>query len=281
MVDTRLQKSALSIQLSSESNRLRARLLEVAKGAGRGHIGPALSILEIIDVLYKNVMQLRETSESYKWIDRDRFILSKGHGCLGLYVVLEDLGLLSGYDLSTFCSFTSPFGGHPESATSPFIEFSTGSLGHGLPVAVGIAKAGILKKSRWRVFVLVGDGELNEGSNWEAAAHATKHELSNLVVIVDFNNMQASGAVQEVLDMQPLKEKWEAFGFETFEVNGHDRIELEQVLKRENSGGRPQCIIAYTVKGKGITRAENSSKWHHKAKISVEEIDELKSDLFK
>lgn len=276
-----LHSNALSIKLSPESKRLRQRLLEVTKRAERGHIGPALSILEIVDVLYREVMNVPNTSDSENWINRDRFLLSKGHGCLGLYVVLENLGLLGGLDLSSFCSFKSPFGGHPESSTSPIIEFSTGSLGHGFPVAVGMAKAGMLRKGSWRVFVLVGDGELNEGSNWEAAVHASKHQLSNLTVIVDFNNMQASGPIEEVLDMQPLKDKWEAFGFETFEVNGHDRTELEHVLKHKNSGGRPRCIIAYTVKGKGISRAENSSKWHHKAKITAKEIDELKLDLSK
>ena len=270
---------ALQIELSQDSIRLRKRLLEITKSAGRGHIGPALSIIEIVDVLYRHVMVNPGEIHSKDWSNRDRFLLSKGHGCLGLYVVLEDLGLLDGLDLSNFCSYESNFGGHPESSTVPVIEFSTGSLGHGMPVAVGLAVAAKLKKESWRVFVVVGDGELNEGSNWEAAAHACKHNLDNLVVIVDYNNMQASGEISDVLEMCPLKDKWEAFGFETIEVNGHDREELKQALNTKNSTSSPLCIIAYTVKGKGIKKAENSSVWHHKAKISAEEIDALTLDL--
>ena len=272
---------ALEIELSPDSVRLRKRLLEITKLAGRGHIGPALSIIEIVDVLYRHVMINLGDNQSKEWSKRDRFLLSKGHGCLGLYVVLEDLGLLDGMNLANFCSYESNFGGHPESSTVPVIEFSTGSLGHGMPIAVGLAVAAKLKKESWRVFVVVGDGELNEGSNWEAAAHACKHNLDNLVVIVDYNNMQASGEVSGVLEMHPLKEKWEAFGFETIEVNGHDRQELERAINTKSSNSSPLCIVAYTVKGKGIKKAENSSVWHHKAKISAEEIDALSLDLTK
>lgn len=270
---------ALKVELSPDSVRLRKRLLEITQIAGRGHIGPALSIIEIVDVLYRHVMVNPGETHSKEWSKRDRFLLSKGHGCLGLYVVLEDLGLLHGLDLLNFCSYESSFGGHPESSTVPVIEFSTGSLGHGMPVAVGLAVAAKLKKESWRVFVVVGDGELNEGSNWEAAAHAYKHNLDNLVVIVDYNNMQASGEASDVLEMHPLKDKWEAFGFETSEVNGHDREELARALNERNSNNSPRCIIAYTVKGKGVKKAENSSVWHHKAKISAEEIDALTLDL--
>lgn len=279
MDDLNQHSKALEVGLSPDSVRLRKRLLEITKNAGRGHIGPALSIIEIVDVLYRHVMVNLEDTQSKGWSERDRFLLSKGHGCLGLYVVLEDLGLLDGLDLSNFCSYESNFGGHPESSTVPVIEFSTGSLGHGMPVAVGLAVAAKLKKESWRVFVVVGDGELNEGSNWEAAAHACKHNLDNLVVIVDYNNMQASGEISDVLEMHPLKDKWEAFGFETIEVNGHDREELKQALNTKKSTSSPLCIIAYTVKGKGIKKAENSSVWHHKAKISAEEIDSLILDL--
>ncbi len=270
---------ALEVELSPDSVRLRRRLLEITKLAGRGHIGPALSIIEIVDVLYRHVMINLGDNQSKKWSKRDRFLLSKGHGCLGLYVVLEDLGLLDGMNLANFCSYESNFGGHPESSTVPAIEFSTGYLGHGMPVAVGLAVAAKLKKESWRVFVVVGDGELNEGSNWEAAAHACKHNLDNLVVIVDYNNMQASGEVSYVLEMHPLKEKWEAFGFETIEVSGHNREELKQALSATRTSSSPLCIVAYTVKGKGIKKAENSSVWHHKAKISAEEIDALTLDL--
>jgi len=162
-----IHSRALSINLSEDSIQLRKRLIELTGIAGRGHIGPALSILEIVDVLYGSVMRVTSLKEEREWGNRDRFILSKGHGCLGLYVVLESQGLLYDLDLSDFCNYDSSFGGHPESALIPSIEFSTGSLGHGLPVAVGIAKAGSMKRQDWKVFVLVGDGELNEGSNWK------------------------------------------------------------------------------------------------------------------
>ena len=168
-----------------------------------------------------------------------------------------------------------------ESATVPIIEFSTGSLGHGLSVGVGMAKAAKIKNESWRVFVLVGDGELNEGSIWEAAAHASKHKLTNLTVIVDYNNMQASGPVNEILEMGPLQKKWDAFGFETFEINGHDERAIEESLTRPPNAHKPRCVVAYTVKGKGITQAENSPVWHHKAKITLEEVEVLRSELRK
>ena len=274
-----LHEKALTIPLSERAKKLRERLLSVTELGQRGHIGPALSILEIVDVAYKRVMDSTLIkSQSPK---RDRFLLSKGHGCLGLYVVLEDLGLLDGLNLESYCKYESSFGGHPESATVPAIEFSTGSLGHGLPVGVGMAKAAKIRNEGWKVFVLLGDGELNEGSIWEAAAHASKHKLDNLIVIVDFNNMQASGPVHEVLDMSSLREKWQAFGFDTSEVNGHDERAIEDSLTKEPKNSMPRCVIAYTVKGKGITQAENSTLWHHKARITSEEIEILRVGLNK
>jgi len=274
-----LHGKALTFPLPERSKSLRERLLSVTEIGGRGHIGPALSILEIIDVVYRKVMN--STLIKNQSPMRDRFLLSKGHGCLGLYVVLEDLGLLANLDLDSYCRYESAFGGHPESTTVPVIEFSTGSLGHGLSVGVGMAKAAKMRNESWRVFVLLGDGELNEGSIWEAAAHASKHKLDNLTVIVDFNNMQASGQVNEVLDMDPLNEKWKAFGFETIEINGHDERVIEESLRKPSTSSTPRCVIAYTIKGKGIAQAENSSIWHHKAKISSEEIEVLRAELRK
>lgn len=274
-----LRQEALDIPLSNRSITLRERLLSVTEIGGRGHIGPALSIIEIVDVIYRKVMDstlIRDRAQT-----RDRFLLSKGHGCLALYVVLEDLELLSDLDLNSFCKYESVFGGHPESVKVPTIEFSTGSLGHGLSVGVGMAKSAKLRNENWRVFVLLGDGELNEGSVWEAAAHASKHQLNNLRVIVDFNGMQASGSIAEVLDMDPLQKKWEAFGFKTIAINGHKEKDIELALKETDSNSSPSCIIAYTVKGKGIMQAENSSVWHHKAKISSQEIQVLRSELLK
>lgn len=274
-----LQEEALWIPLDNRAISYRNRILEILEFSKRGHLGPSLSIIEIVDVLYREIMNARAILDQEE--TRDRFLLSKGHGCLGLYVVLESLGLLKELDLNTFCSFNSPFGGHPESGSIPVIEFSTGSLGHGLSVAVGMAKAAKIKNQNWRVFVLVGDGELNEGSIWEAAAHACKHNLDNLFVIVDYNGMQASGLAKEVLNMEPLVDKFQAFGFETSEVNGHDTIAISHELKKFSKKSQPRCIIAHTVKGKGISEAENSSIWHHNAKITSAQIASLKLGLKK
>lgn len=257
---------------------LRMRILEVLENSGRGHLGPALSVIDIIEALYESVLKF--DAKNVGWEFRDRFVLSKGHGCLGLYVVLEKYGFFEKERLDDFCSFNSWFGGHPESATNPGVEFSTGSLGHGLSFGVGLSVSAKIKSENWRTFVLLGDGELNEGSVWEAAAHADKHQLSNLCLIVDYNKMQASGFSHEVLDLGSLRGKFEAFGFKAIEVDGHKKSELVKVLNfNPNLEDRPLVVIAHTTKGKGIPLAENSSFWHHKAKITVDEIAELRASI--
>lgn len=271
------RKAALDIKLEEQSIKLRRRVLEIVSKSGRGHIGPTLSILEIVNTLYKSIIDkalVRENS-----IDRDRFILSKGHGCLALYVVLEEYDLLSGMDPSGFCSYDSYFPGHPESGAIRAIEFSTGSLGHGLAVGVGMSMAARLQNRTSRVFVLLGDGEMNEGSVWESAAHATKHRLDNLVVIVDLNSMQAFGPTSSVLNFGDIVKKWESFGFSVQEINGHDEDEIVESINRSSSTGSPTCVIAHTVKGKGIPEAENSVVWHHKSRITSKDIERLTMGL--
>jgi len=269
-----------SILLDKKSKAIRVLILSAIRNSGRGHLAPALSPLEVTRVLYEFV--LKHNPRKPDWPERDRFILSKGHGCIALFAVLANQGYFKKEELLDFCKFSSPFGGHPESATVPGVEFSTGSLGHGLPVGVGIAMSARLKKEDWRTFILMGDGEINEGSVWEAAMHASQHKLGRLCAIIDYNKMQAWGKSVEILNLEPLKAKWEAFGFDVTEVNGHDVSELAEVLNRKTTNvGNPQAIIAHTVKGKGIRAAENSSIWHHKAKISEEEIDELLADLLR
>jgi transketolase len=258
-----------NIQISGSSQLLRQRVLDVLEVAGRGHLGPALSIIDIVDCLYGAVMKYDYANPSFD--KRDRFILSKGHGCLGLYVVLEKYGILGELNLESFCGFDSVFG------AIPGIEFSTGSLGHGLPFAVGLSMGARMKNQNFRTYVLVGDGELNEGSNWEALAHASKHNLGNLCLIVDFNQMQASGDSESVLNMAPLSQKFESFGLDTKIVNGHDLDSLQKTLDfKSDYHGKPKAIIACTVKGKGIKAAEASTVWHHKAKISSKEIADLR-----
>lgn len=273
-----ISNSGVATKKEDYSKNLRLRILEILENSGRGHLGPALSVIDIIDTLYESVLEY--DSKNTSWESRDRFVLSKGHGCLGLYVVLEQYGFFEKEKLNDFCSFNSWFGGHPESATNPGVEFSTGSLGHGLSFGVGLSVSAKIKREKWRTFVLLGDGELNEGSVWEAAAHANKHQLSNLCLIVDYNKMQASGFSQEVLDFGSLPRKFEAFGFKAVEVNGHKKSELKSVLDFDpNLERRPLAVIAHTTKGKGIPLAENSSYWHHKAKISLDEIEELRKSI--
>jgi transketolase len=273
-------KLANEIILDQRSKDLRLLVLDALEGGSRGHLGPALSLIEIVRVLYDSI--LYHDANNPLLAQRDRFILSKGHGCLGLYAVLADHGYISKSELKGYCNFESKLGGHPERSTLPGVEFSTGSLGHGLSVGIGMAMACRLKGEHWRTYVLIGDGELNEGSNWEGAMHASQHQLGALTVIIDFNQMQASGRIDSILALDPLEAKWEAFGFNVVKVNGHDLAQLEAELNSPmDSYGKPKAIIAYTVKGKGIPSAENSTIWHHKAKITQEEIAPLRLEVTK
>lgn len=269
---------ANKIALDQRSKELRSMVLDALEGGGRGHLGPALSLLEIVRALYDSVLLHDPTNPMLT--NRDRFVLSKGHGCLSLFTVLADHGYFPTSELKGFCSFDSKLGGHPERATLPGIEFSTGALGHGLSVGIGMAMASRLRNEHWRTYVLLGDGELNEGTVWEGAMHASKHQLGALTVIVDFNRMQASGDIDSIVSLAPLASKWEAFGFEVTEVNGHDIVQLTEVLGSSAiPKGKPRVVIAHTVKGKGFASAENSTAWHHKAKITKDEITSLRAEV--
>lgn len=272
-----LRDDATNQILDERSIELRKMILKAISTGGRGHLGPALSLLEIVSTLYDSVLnhdpRFPESSE------RDVFILSKGHGCLGLYAVLAQNGYFPIEELTTFCKYDSRLGGHPEWHNLQGIEFSTGSLGHGLAVAVGIGRAFQLKKSTRRVFVLVGDGELGEGSIWESALHAAKYSMSNLSLIVDYNHMQAYGDVDSVLPLETLRDKFVSFGFNVNEINGHCRSSIIEALTIKRSAKKPNVVIAHTIKGKGIKLAENSSEWHHKAKIKESDIAKLLSEL--
>ena len=259
--------------LDERSRHLRRQIVRVLERGGRGHLGTSLSLVEILRVLFDDVLRYDPTKPA--WPERDRFILSKGHGCITLYVLLQEKGFFPEEELWKFCRFDGILGGHPDPKV-PGIEVSTGSLGHGLPVAVGMAVAAKRRNAKHRVFVVLGDGECNEGSVWEAAMSASKHRLDNLVVIVDYNKQQSYGSTYEVLDLEPFAAKWKAFGFSVREVDGHDVTPLRRTLSGVPfAKDRPSAIICHTVKGKGISFAENDMKWHHKSSIKSNEVEEL------
>jgi transketolase len=259
--------------LDERSIELRRRVVRVLKGGGRGHVGTSLSPIETLRVLYDSILKYDATNP--KWPGRDRFILSKGHGCIALYVMLHEKGFFPDAEMDQFCRFDGILGGHPDPKV-PGIEVSTGSLGHGLPIAVGMAVNAKYEKAAHRVFVLLGDGECDEGSVWEAAMSAAKHKLDNLVVMVDYNKQQSYASTYEVLDLEPFADKWRAFGFNCREVDGHDVGALEKTLKAAPfESGKPSAVICHTVKGKGISFAESNMKWHHKSSFKDKDIDEL------
>lgn len=262
-----------SVPLDERSRHLRRQIVRVLEGGGRGHIGTSLSLVEMLRVLFDSV--LRYDAKNPKWPGRDRFILSKGHGCITLYVLLQEKGYFPEEELWKFCRFDGILGGHPDPKV-PGIEVSTGSLGHGLPIAVGMAVAAKRRGDQHRVIAVLGDGECNEGSVWEAAMSAAKHRLDNLVAIVDYNKHQSYGSTHEVLDLEPFAAKWEAFGFATREVDGHDVGALEKLFAGfPFEKGRPSAVICHTVKGKGVSFAEGDMKWHHKSSVKPSEVEDL------
>jgi transketolase len=234
-------------------------------------------LVEILRVLYDDI--LNYDSNEPKWPGRDRFVLSKGHGCFALYVLLSEKGFFPESELWNCGRPTALLGGHPETKI-PGVEVSTGSLGHGLPFGIGFALNARYERSNHRVFVVIGDGESNEGSIWEAALSAGKHRLSNLTVIIDYNKYQSYGSTQEVQNLEPLADKWRSFGFAVSEVDGHNVDELRNTLSTlPIDEERPSAIVCHTVKGKGVSIIENNMEWHHKSRVSDEEIQILLAEL--
>jgi len=263
--------------LDGRSRYLRRLILRGVEGTRKGHIGSALSSVEIIRVLYDDIMHY--CPDNPLWPERDRFILSKGHGCLALYAILADKGFISVEELDTYALDGSRLGGCSEIIV-PGVEATTGALGHGLSIGIGMALAARLQKRRSRVYVLLGDGELDEGAVWEAALCAAKHRLTNLIAIVDCNKLQLSGPTSEVLNLEPLRAKWEAFGFATTGVDGHN----VEVLKRtfENlplAEHKPSAVICHAVKGKGLPFAEHDYAWHWKGGIDDALLAQMKEAL--
>ena len=262
------------MSLDDRSKLLRRYVVDAMRGGGRGHLGSSMSMIEVLRVLYDSVLKFDPLDPELA--DRDRFILSKGHGCLALYAILADKGFFPVSELESFCLPTSRLGGHPERGKVPGVEASTGALGHGVPIGVGISLAMRLQKRKSRVFVLTGDGEINEGSNWEAAMAAAKHKLSNLTVLVDYNKLQSYGRTADVLDLEPLSDKFKSFGFVTHEVDGHDISAHKKIFKKlPFSKDAPSAIICHTIKGKGFPFAEGNPEWHHKSGLTEDDFRKM------
>jgi len=249
---------------SSLAQRIRIQAAKMIHRARSSHLGSAFSMAELLAVLYTKT--LRIDPKRPDWAERDRFVLSKGHACAALYAVLAERGFFPKEWLDDFYQDGTRLAGHATHAGVPGVELSTGSLGHGLAVACGMALAGKRDGSSYRVFALLSDGECDEGSVWEAALFAPHHRLDNLIVLVDYNKIQSLGTVKEVLDLEPFAAKWEAFGWAVREIDGHDVKQIERVLTAiPCEPGKPTCIIAHTVKGKGVSFMENKLLWHYRA----------------
>jgi transketolase len=249
-------------ELKKLANRLRIEIVKMIGAAGSGHPGGSLSEVELLLALYFHV--LRHNPKDPEWAERDRFILSKGHGCPALYAVLAEAGYIDHSVLSTLRKLGSPLQGHPDKRFLPVLEANTGSLGQGLSIGIGMALAAKLDSKDWHTFVMAGDGEIQEGQNWEAAMFAPYHKLSNLTLIIDYNHQQLDGFTKDILDVAPLREKFASFGWHAIEIDGHDFNQVIPALEeaREGSSGKPTCIVASTIKGKGISFMENNPEWH-------------------
>jgi len=275
----KFEEDALKISIDKRSKYLRQLVVNCLISANRGHMGSAMSLIEILRVLYDEIIIFDPKNKNLA--KRDRVILSKGHGCLALYAILADKKFINISELDSVGQLNSILGGHPESFKIPGVEASTGALGHGMPIALGMAVAAKIKKEKHNIYVIVGDGEINEGSVWEAALSAKKHKLNNLKVIIDYNKIQSYSFTSEVLDLEPLKDKWESFGFEVSEVNGHDVVALKNNFTSFNKfkNEKPSVTICHTIKGKGFYFAENNPLWHHKNSFTTEEIKNLNESL--
>ncbi len=249
--------------LAELARKLREHSVRMTHKAGASHVGSSLSMVELLVVLYTRI--LRVDPRRPDWPERDRFILSKGHGCAAYYAVLAEVGFFPVDWLETFYGDGSRLAGHATHTYVPGIEVSTGSLGHGLSIATGMALAAKRDGKAWRVFCMLSDGECDEGSTWEPILFAPQHRLDNLVAIVDYNKIQSLGTVKEVIDLDPFAAKWQAFGWSVREVDGHNLEQIEQALRQvPYEVGRPSCLIAHTVKGKGVSFMENKLLWHYR-----------------
>jgi len=264
--------------LDERSLALRRKMVDVLASSRRGHVGAAFSLVEILRVLYDDILRYDPLQPARR--DRDRFILSKGHGCLALYVLLAEKGFFPQEELERFSMFDGILGGHPDARKTPGVEASTGSLGHGFAIGLGMALHARLDGAAHRVFVVVGDGECDEGAIWETAMAAGKHQVGNLTVIIDCNKMQSYGETRVVLALEPLADKWRSFGFSVAEADGHDVAALRAAFRRlPLAPDRPSAVICHTIKGKGLAFAEQDPSWHHKSRLTDDEIAQFYAAL--
>jgi transketolase len=279
-------KSESILKMKISANRIRSRVITTVLDYGDGHAGPSLSCADILSVLYNGAMNV--DAKDPKNPDRDYFILSAGHKCLALYAALIERGFEDESVLKTYNRLDTKVPGHPDEGKFRGIDFSTGSLGHGLPLACGVATAFKLRKKINRVFVLMGDGEHGEGSVWESASFASHHQLDNIIAIVDRNHLQINGTTEQIQSIEPLKERYEAFGWSIRTVNGNDIEELYEALYSVPfEQGKPSLIIANTIKGKGLSFAENNVDYHHwnpkdpkEIAIAREDVRKLDEEVF-
>lgn len=263
--------------LREKATTIRRRDLAMIHEAGMGHTGGDLSSVDILVTLYFGVLRLDPSRPDDP--TRDRFIMSKGHSSGALYNTLAESGFFPVDELSTYMQPESRLNGHPDTTKVPGVEASTGPLGHGLPIAVGNALAAKLNGASWRTFVLTGDGELQEGSNWEAAMAASHFDLDNLVLIVDRNGLQQGDSTAATMDLEPLVERWEAFGWSVQSVDGHDYASLlDSFQNTPFAAGKPSCVIARTQKGHGVSFMEDRVEWHHRVP-TAEELDMALAEL--
>jgi transketolase len=251
-------------ELMALARRIRIRVLSMVHRAGSSHVGTCFSMTDLLAVLYGRILRIDPSRPD--WAERDRFILSKGHGCAALYAALAERGFFPLEWLESFYLDGARLAGHATHTSAPGVEVSTGSLGHGLSLACGMALAARRADHPARIFALLSDGECDEGSTWEAALFAPHHRLDNLVAIIDYNKIQSLGSVSETLELEPFVAKWRAFGWEVLEINGHRVGEIVGALARlPATAGRPTCVVAHTVKGKGVSFMEDRLLWHYRS----------------
>ena len=275
-LDAALSEKSIA-ELEGIARKLRFKLIEMSHAAGTPHLGSALSCVDILVAAYWKAVRINPADPSNPL--RDRFILSKGHAASALYATLAARGFFPENWLDSFARHGSPLAEQPSPGCAPGVELATGSLGHGLPVGSGMALAGKIQKRNYRVYVVMSDGECNEGTVWEAALFAPANKLDNLVVIIDYNKWQATGRSNEIMNLPSLRDKWAAFGWEASEIDGNDISAVVEALgKVPESGGKPVAIIAHTVKGRGVSFMQDDNNWHYRVP-NQEEVQAAKKEL--